>query len=221
MRGSHSLQAVYVDCEMTTVLLVDDHPLFRLGVETLLSREADLEVVGTAASVAEALELAEQLQPDVIVSDVLLPEESGIALARRLLSQRPTRILGLSVLDEPIRIAEMMRAGAIGFALKVQTIEEIVDAIRDAAAGRRYLAPSIRDQVEHLTSNALPLERLTNREREVFGFLVNGESNAEIGERLGIAVRTVDTHRQRVLKKLDAHSIADLVRLAARWGAFA
>jgi len=212
---------VYVGREMTTVLLVDDHPLFRLGVETLLSREADLEVVGTAASVAEAVALAEQHQPDVVVCDVLLPEESGIALARRLLSQRPTRILGLSVLDEPIRIAEMMRAGATGFALKVQTIEEIVDAIRDAAAGRRYLAPSIRDQVEQLTSNTLPLERLTNREREVFGFLVNGESNAEIGERLGIAVRTVDTHRQRVLKKLDAHSIADLVRLAARWGAFA
>lgn len=212
---------MYVGREMTTVLLVDDHPLFRLGVETLLSREADLEVVGTAASVAEAVALAEQHQPDVVVCDVLLPEESGIALARRLLSQRPTRILGLSVLDEPIRIAEMMRAGATGFALKVQTIEEIVDAIRDAAAGRRYLAPSIRDQVEQLTSNTLPLERLTNREREVFGFLVNGESNAEIGERLGIAVRTVDTHRQRVLKKLDAHSIADLVRLAARWGAFA
>ena len=206
---------------MTTVLLVDDHPLFRLGVETLLARESDLEVVGTCATVSEAMTLAEQLQPDVIVADVLLHEESGIALARRLLSQRPARILGLSVLDEPIRIAEMMRAGATGFALKIQTIEEIVQAIRDTAAGRHYLAPSIRDQVEHLTSNALPLERLTNREREVFGFLVKGESNAEIGERLGIAVRTVDTHRQRVLKKLDAHSIADLVRLAARWGAFA
>lgn len=206
---------------MTTVLLVDDHPLFRLGVETLLARESDLEVVGTCATVSEAMTLAEQLQPDVIVADVLLHEESGIALARRLLSARPARILGLSVLDEPIRIAEMMRAGATGFALKIQTIEEIVEAIRDTAAGRHYLAPSIRDQVEHLTSNALPLERLTNREREVFGFLVKGESNAEIGERLGIAVRTVDTHRQRVLKKLDAHSIADLVRLAARWGAFA
>ena len=206
---------------MTTVLLVDDHPLFRLGVQTLLSREADLQVVGMAANVAEAEALAAELQPDVIVSDVVLPDASGIALARRLLSQRPTRILGLSVLDEPIRIAEMMRAGAIGFALKIQTIEEIVEAIRDAAAGRRYLAPSIRDHVEQLTSNTLPLERLTNREREVFGFLVKGESNAEIGVRLGIAVRTVDTHRQRVLKKLDAHSIADLVRLAARWGAFA
>lgn len=206
---------------MTTVLLVDDHPLFRLGVQTLLSREADLQVVGMAANVAEAEALAAELQPDVIVSDVVLPDASGIALARRLLSQRPTRILGLSVLDEPIRIAEMMRAGATGFALKIQTMEEIVEAIRDAAAGRRYLAPSIRDHVEQLTSNTLPLERLTNREREVFGFLVKGESNAEIGERLGIAVRTVDTHRQRVLKKLDAHSIADLVRLAARWGAFA
>jgi two-component system response regulator NreC len=204
-----------------TVLLVDDHPLFRLGVETLLAREPDLEVVATASCVAEAVELAEQLKPDVIVCDVLLPVESGIGLTRRLLSDRPMRILGLSVLDEPIRIAEMMRAGAIGFALKIQTAEEIVEAIRETAAGRRYLAPAIRDQVEQLTSNALPLERLTNREREVFGFLVKGESNAEIGERLGIAVRTVDTHRQRVLKKLDAHSIADLVRFAARWGAFA
>src|SRR5512143_3652335 len=149
---------------MTTVLLVDDHPLFRLGVQTLLSREADLQVVGMAANVAEAEALAAELQPDVIVSDVVLPDASGIALARRLLSQRPTRILGLSVLDEPIRIAEMMRAGATGFALKIQTMEEIVEAIRDAAAGRRYLAPSIRDHVEQLTSNTLPLERLTNRE---------------------------------------------------------
>ncbi len=206
---------------MPSVLLVDDHPLFRLGVATLLEREQDFQVVGHAATVAEALELDATLRPDLVVMDVLLNDESGIDLARRLRAMRDVHILGLSVLDEPVRIVEMIRAGASGYALKIQTFEEILEAMRSALAGQRYLAPAIREQVEEIAAEdrKLPLERLTAREREIFELLVEGYSNAQIGEQLAIAPRTVDTHRQRILKKLGAHSIADLVRFAARWGA--
>ncbi len=206
---------------MPSVLLVDDHPLFRLGVATLLEREQDFQVVGHAGTVAEALELDASLRPDLVVMDVLLNDESGIDLARRLRAMRDVHILGLSVLDEPVRIVEMIRAGASGYALKIQTFEEILEAMRSALAGQRYLAPAIREQVEEIAADdrKLPLERLTTREREIFELLVEGYSNAQIGEQLAIAPRTVDTHRQRILKKLGAHSIADLVRFAARWGA--
>lgn len=204
----------------TRVLLVDDHPLFRLGIATLLEREQDFEVVGHAATAEEALELYARVQPDLVVIDILLGTGCGIALVRDIQRQRPARVLGLSVLDEPVRVAEMLRAGAIGFANKTQPFEQIVDAIRATLAGAPYVAPTINEQVAKLAqqSEKLPLELLTAREREVFELLTRGQSNEEIGVQLSIRPRTVETHRQRVMKKLGAHSLAELVRLATRWG---
>jgi len=208
---------------LASVLLVDDHPSFCQGLALLLEREPDFQVVGCVSTAAEALACDARLSPDLVVIDVLMNGTDGIELTRQLSARRPARILGLSVIDEPMRIAQMLRAGAQSFALKTQPLAEILVAARTSLAGNRYLAPSVREAVEPLTRspNALALDRLTRREREIFEMLARGLSNDAIGGQLHIATRTVDTHRQNIMKKLDAHSIGQLVRLAAKWGALA
>lgn len=204
------------------VAIVDDHPLFRQGLAVALRRELDLDVIGEAGSPASALELARQFQFDVAVVDLLMPEMTGISLASELFHLQPRcKILGLSVIDDPGLIADMLRAHACGFALKTQPIAEIVDAIRLVLGGMRYLPPSVsRDAVDaELARTVLdPLQRLTRREREVFELLIRGHSNDEIATQLLISRRTVETHRLRVCKKLSAHSIPQLQRIAARYG---
>jgi DNA-binding NarL/FixJ family response regulator len=204
------------------VLLVDDHPLFRTGLETVLSAVPQVKVVGHAGSLDETLQTIANLGVDLAIIDIVLPHADGIAVTRALRERCSSpKILGLSVLDEPVRVAALLRAGASSFALKTQPVAEIVEAIRITLSGGRYLSPAMRDAVEHLLRQdiKLPLEMLTPREREVFEMLVAGSSNERAAQSLGIAARTVETHRQRIMKKLDAHSMADLVRLAARWGA--
>jgi DNA-binding NarL/FixJ family response regulator len=202
--------------------LIDDHPLFRQGLAVALQREPDLEVVGEAGNAAEALALARMMPIDAAVVDILMPTTSGITLASELYEIQPTcRVLGLSVIDEPCLIADMLRAHACGFALKTQTTAEIVDAIRQVLGGLRYLPPTVsRDAVDGELEGTpgQPLERLTRREREVFELIIRGHSNDEVATKLFIARRTVETHRQRIMKKLSAHSVAQMQRLAALHG---
>jgi DNA-binding NarL/FixJ family response regulator len=205
------------------LLLVDDHPLFRAGLAITLGGEPDLEVVGEASTGSEAVELVRDMAVDIAVIDVLLPTASGVSLAAELHAIRPScKILGLSVLDEPAIIATMLRAGASGYALKTQDPAEITSAIRTVLAGSSYLPPlvSSRNVFALVQDKAQPpLERLTPREREVFELLIHGHSNDEIAAQLFIARRTVETHRHRIMKKLAAHSMLEMVRLAAREGA--
>lgn len=181
-----------------------------------------MEVVGQAGNATEALDLARRVEIDVAVVDILMPGTSGISLTSELYEIQPNcRVLGLSVIDEPGLIADMLRAHAWGYAMKIQPIGEIVEAINAVLAGVRYLPPSVaRSAVdaELVESIARPLERLTKREREIFELLIRGFSNDEIATRLVIARRTVETHRQRITNKLSAHSIAQLQRIAARHG---
>lgn len=204
------------------IILVDDHPLFRQGLMVALGHESDLEVVADVGSAAEALELARSLELDVAVVDVLMPTTSGISLCSELYEQQPgCRVLGLSVIDDPGLIADMLRAHACGYASKTQEITEIVDAIRQILGGLRYLPPRVsRDAVdaEFQTTPTHPMQRLTRREREVFELLIRGNSNDEVATRLIISRRTVETHRQRIMHKLSAHSLAQMQRVAARHG---
>jgi DNA-binding NarL/FixJ family response regulator len=204
------------------VLLVDDHPLFRRGLAVALGIEPDFDVIGEAGNAEEALAFASREIVDVAVVDVLMPTVSGITLTSELYDrQAPCRVIGLSVIDDPGLIADMLRAHACGFALKTQPVEEIVGAIRQVAGGIRYLPPGVSvDAVDaELASNAAhPLQRLTKREREIFELLIRGNSNDEIAVRLFIARRTVETHRQRIMNKLSAHSVAQMQRIAARHG---
>ncbi|HEY5946642.1 MAG TPA: response regulator transcription factor [Kofleriaceae bacterium] len=207
------------------VVLVDDHPLFREGLAVAIGREHDLEVVGQVGSAAEAIELARSITIDVAVVDILMPVTSGLSLTSELHELQPScRVLGLSGIDEPGIIADMLRAHAAGFALKTQPIAEIIDGIRQVLGGLRYLAPVVsRDAIDAELGGVTnhPLARLTRREREVFELLIRGHSNDEIAVRLVIARRTVETHRQRIMNKLSAHSIAQMQRLAARFGGLA
>lgn len=204
------------------VVVVDDHPLFRQGLLVALRGEADFEVVGEAGCAAEALAVARQVAIDIAVIDVLMPAVSGISLATELFELQPEcRVFGLSVIDDPGLVADMLRARAYGFASKTQPIPEVLDALRQVLGGLRYLAPSIsRDAVEAelATKSTRPIARMTRREREVFELLIRGHSNDEISEQLFIARRTVETHRQRIMKKLSARSIVELQRIAARHG---
>jgi len=205
-----------------TVALVDDHPLFRQGLAVALRHEPDLVVVGEAGNAEEALALARRVAIDVAIVDMLMPTTSGIGLSSELFELQPRcRVLILSVIDDPGLIADVLRAHACGYALKTQDTAEIVDAIRQVLGGLRYLPPMVsRDAIEEeLAANVRqPLERLTRREREVFELLIRGHSNDEIATALAISRRTVETHRQRVMNKLSAHSVVKMQRIAARHG---
>lgn len=205
-----------------SVIIVDDHPLFRKGLAVALRAERDLDVVAEASDANEALSLLVDVSIDVAVVDVLMPSVSGISLAAEIHERQPScAVLGLSVIDDPGLIADMLRARASGYALKTQPVPEIVEAIRDVLGGVRYLPPTVsRDavQAELEGESTRPLEALTRREREVFELLIRGYSNDEIATQLFIARRTVETHRHRIMNKLSAHSIVQMQRLAARYG---
>jgi DNA-binding NarL/FixJ family response regulator len=213
---------VEVEVTRAKVVLVDDHPLFRQGLAAALRNEVDLEIAGEAGNATQALELARSVEIDIAILDVLIPGVSGMSIAAELLDLQPQcRVLGLSVIDEPGLVADMLRAGASGYACKTQQTDEIIDAIRQILGGIRYLPPYIsHDAVDAELARVVdqPLARLTRREREVFELVIRGQSNDEIAAQLFIARRTVETHRQRIMNKLSAHSIAEMQRLAARYG---
>jgi len=204
------------------VLLVDEQPILRSGLAHVLDRERDLVVAGEAGTAIAALDLVRAASFDLAIVDVLMPDATGISLARAIIAACPSlRVIGLSVLDDPSVIASMLRAGATGYVLKTQSTEHVVTAVRDVLAGRRYLPPLIAAEVVTQLSDErrkASLERLTPREREVFDLLVRGHSNDEIATRLYIARRTVETHRQHIMKKLEVHSLVDVIRVAARAG---
>jgi two-component system nitrate/nitrite response regulator NarL len=211
-----------VGASKAQVAIVDDHPLFRQGLAVALRCEADVDVVGEAGGAEEAMALARRVRLDAAVVDILMPTTSGISLTSELFELQPKcRVLGLSVIDDPGLIADMLRAHACGFAVKTQPTSEIVTALRHVLGGVRYLPPGVsRNAVDAELAGRRdqPLRRLTRREREVFELLIRGNSNDEVAIRLVIARRTVETHRQRIMNKLSAHSIAQMQRIAALHG---
>ncbi len=207
------------------VVVVDDHPLFRKGLAITLAGEPDLEVIGEAGTADELRSLARLHAIDVAIVDVLMPDISGIGILHELHELAPRcRALGLSVIDEPCLIADMLRAGAYGYALKTQPTIEIVEAVRRVAGGVRYLPPGVSvEAIEAELGTPTPqlVERLTKREREVFELIIRGHGNGDIATRLFIALRTVETHRQRIMKKVSARTVAEIQRVAAQHGGMA
>ena len=202
-------------------LIVDDHPMFRQALREVLARQADLEVVADVGSVAEAIQYVAVFAIDVAIVDVVLPETRGVALVRHLRATQPAcKVLALSGVEEPTQMAEMLRAGASGFALKSQPVGEILEALRSVIGGSRVVPAASREQIDSLldSPDAWPLERLTRREREIFDLLVAGYANKDIATTLSISTRTVETHRLRLMSKLDARSLTDLFQLALRHG---
>jgi DNA-binding NarL/FixJ family response regulator len=191
--------------------LVDDHEMFRYSLGSVL-RGRGFEVVAEGADARSTFPLIDSARPEVVLLDVALPGMDGITAARELIA-RPSnpKILMLSAYPAPHLVAEALGAGASGYALKADSIDELVVGIRTVARGERYLAPRLSPVA--LAANG-PLAALTPRERDIFRMIVSGKTTFELAKELCISVKTVETHRQRIFKKLNVHSAVQLVRFA-------
>jgi DNA-binding NarL/FixJ family response regulator len=203
------------------ILLADDHAVVRQGFKMILAAQPDMEIVGEAGNGREALDLASQLQPDVIVMDVAMPELNGIEATRRVADVSPrSRVLALSMHKDSVYVREILRAGARGYLLKDSVSSDLLAAVRAIARGEGYLSPGVSDAVlndyrRHVTD---PIDLLTSREREVLQMIAEGKTNKDIATVLNLSVYTVDAHRGRIMEKLNVHSVTDLVRFAVRCG---
>ena len=194
------------------LLLVDDHPLVRDGLRARLALVPGLETVGEAGSAAEALEAIPQARPDLVLADVGMKGMSGIELASLLQDRQPdVRVLMLSMYDTPEYVQRAMQAGACGYVLKDAPAEEIVAAIEAVAAGGTFLSPGVS---RRLFRNQAPRPLLSSRESEILAALGRGESSKQIAGALGLSVRTVETHRQNIKRKLDIEGQAELIKYA-------
>ena len=207
--------------EKIHILLADDHAVVRQGFKMILAAQSDMEIVGEAGNGREALDLAGQLQPDVIVMDVAMPELNGIEATRRIADVSPrSRVLALSMHKDSVYVREILRAGARGYLLKDSIASDLLAAVRAIARGEGYLSPGVSDAVlndyrRHVTD---PIDLLTSREREVLQMIAEGKTNKEIATTLNLSVYTIEAHRGRVMEKLNLHSTGELVRFALRSG---
>lgn len=203
------------------ILLADDHAVVRQGFGMILASQPDMEIVGEAGNGREVLELAEQLQPDIVVMDVAMPGLNGIEATRRLLASAPrARVLALSMHKDSVYVREMLRAGARGYLLKDAINQDLLTAVRALARGEGYLSPAVSDAVltdyrKHVTN---PIDLLTSREREVLQMIAEGKTNKQIAASLNLSVYTVDAHRGHIMEKLNLHSTPELVLFAVRNG---
>jgi DNA-binding NarL/FixJ family response regulator len=206
------------------ILLADDHKLVRAGLRLLLERIADLEVVGETADGQEALRQIAELRPDVALVDVSMPGLNGIETAARVAREHPaTRVLMVSMhLDEEY-VHRALSAGAAGYLLKNSELQELEIAVRAVGRGETWLSPDVSARVVRSLgkgdkAGAGPYELLTQRQREVLQLIAEGRSTKQIAQRLGISVKTVETHRSELMERLGIHGIAGLVRYAIRAG---
>jgi DNA-binding NarL/FixJ family response regulator len=204
------------------VLVADDHMIVRTGIRHVVEGEPDLEVVGEAASGSEALSLASRLRPDVVVLDISMPDQSGLVVAASLRSTaHPPRVLILSMHDNPEYVLESVRAGAHGYLLKDTAGTELRNAIRAVCRGESYFSPPVASRLSAAVRGEQDhhgLDQLTSREREVLLGIVRGRTNKQIAADLGISHRTVETHRESLMRKLEIHTVAGLTRFAIEAG---
>ena len=203
---------------MATAALIDDHPIFRDVLKLLFEQRGGPKVVAEASEPAEALDLVSAVRPDVVLLDMVFSTETGgVELAKKLLARNPAqRILFVSMVKDAAKVADAIRAGALGYVTKDQTPAELFHAVTEVLAGHQYITARIG--ADNSPQRPDVLATLTAREREVFDLVVGGLSSRSIAQRLSISPRTVETHRSRVMAKLGVHTAADLVRFAARFG---
>jgi DNA-binding NarL/FixJ family response regulator len=205
-------------------LLVDDHPLLRAGEKVLLEAEPDLTVVGEADDGVTAVKLARELQPDVIVMDVSLPELGGADATRQILAETPTlRVLVLSAHEEVSFARSLMSAGAAGYVLKRSAGEDLVRAVRMVVEGGTYVDPSLAGALvgaalPRTGPSGSPAASLSEREAEVIRLIARGHTAKEMAEALGISPRTLETYKARAMSKLSIRTRAELIRYALRSG---
>ena len=204
------------------VLVVDDHAVVRSGLKLLLDAEDEIDVVGDAASAEQATLRAELLQPDVVLLDVVMPGRSGIEATPEILERSPgSKVLVLSMQDDPRYVREAFAAGASGYVLKEAADSEVVHAVREVAGGNQYVNPALGAKLAaadaHVRAEA-DADPLSDREREVLRLLALGHTNQEIAKQLYVSVRTAESHRAHIMQKLQLGTRAELVRYALSHG---
>ena len=214
--------------EQKSIIIIDDHPLFREGLKTIISRDDRFKVVGEAGSGHKGLEITKRLKPDLVIVDISLPDQSGIQLTRdlrQLLSE--TKILIVSMHSKIDYIAEAFQAGATGYVVKESASERLLQGLKSVVKGDYYLDSSVSHAVvENLMKSPLKAAKITDadyasltpREQEVMRFLAEGLSSKAVAEKLFISPKTVENHRANIMNKLGLHSTIELVRYAAKLG---
>ena len=209
----------------TRILLVDDHPIFREGLRSLIEMQPDFTVAGQAGDGAEAVRLAAELQPDLVIMDLTMPVMNGIDATREITAKNPAiRVLALSMESNRFFVVEVLKAGASGYLLKDTAYDELTEAISVIASGETYLPRKIATLVVREFLQCIPAEMsivyqgLTSREREILQLVADGKSVKEIAWQLGISSKTVDNQRQAIMQKLNLFSIAELTKYAVRTG---
>jgi DNA-binding NarL/FixJ family response regulator len=207
------------------ILIADDHGIVRNGLKFLISRETDMEVVGEAEDGLTAVKLAKELQPDIVIMDVSMPNLNGIQATKLILHEIPgTRIIALSMYFNRSFVIDMLKAGAVGYVLKSYLFDELVRAIRAVAAGERYLSPKVTAVLIENYINRIPAadgsyqNGLTDRERQMLQMLAEGQSVKQIALQLHINPKTADANRRQIMNKLGIYNIAELTKYAIREG---
>jgi len=208
-----------------SVLLADDHKIMRDGLRSILEQHPKFTVAGEAENGRKAVQMALEKNPDVVVMDVSMPDLNGIEATRQILEARPaTRVIALSMHSDKRFVVGMLKAGAAGYLLKDCAAQELALAITTVAAGKTYLSPDIagvmvEDYLDRFTATEPSAATLlTGREREVLQLIAEGRPTREIATRLFVSIKTVETHRSQIMRKLDIHTVADLTKYAIREG---
>ncbi len=203
------------------ILLVDDHKLLRDGLRNIIEQKSNMEIIGEASDGREAIKIASKLQPNVIVMDVAMPGLNGIEAAKKINKNHPEiKIIGLSMHSEKQFIQGMFKAGAFGYLLKDGDADELITAISTVMENKKYLSKDINQEYLTLIKNGKNLEKseLSFREKEVLQLIAEGKSSKEIGEVLFLSSKTVDVHRNNIMKKIELHTISELTKYAIQKG---
>jgi len=211
-----------------SVLLAEDHVVVRQGLRSLLSAEADIEVVGEAGNGRQAVRMAQELRPDVVVMDIAMPMLNGLEATSQIVANDiPTKVLILSSYADDEYVHQLTEAGASGYLIKQSAASELIKAVREIAKGNAYFSPSILKRLLDLYRESYVKgrlvgrgnEHLTSREREVLQMVAEGQVNKQIASTLNLSIKTVEKHRQQLMDKLNIHDVAGLTRYAIAHGA--
>jgi two-component system response regulator NreC len=201
------------------IVLVEDHLAYLQSLKLAIPTLSPIEVVGQAIRVRDAFRVIESTKPDVVVSDLMLPDGDGVSLARELRRRRMrVRFMILARMGHPLFVRDALKAGIMGFVLKRESLQSVCTAIAKVVSGETYLSPLIQERMDKAPDNESTLERLSRREREIFCFLVEGLSSKEIARALFVSPKTVDAHRLHINRKLGVSSPAELARVVADAG---
>lgn len=208
----------------TAIVIVDDHPMMRQGLAALINNEPDLTVSAEAENARQAMAAVNSRRPDLLIADITLPDKSGLELIKDIQAFHPgLRVLVVSMHDESLYAERVLRAGGRGYIMKQEGGKKLLEAIRHVLSGRIYVSEKMSARIlemfsgEQGTPSASPVERLTDREFEVFQLIGQGKATREIAAKLHVSVKTIEVHRLHIKEKLDLKTAPELIRFAVRW----